>query len=162
MLYVFSSQLVGLSIFKESIMYIKHGDHLTRLYGLWRNLRYRCRCKTSKDYKHYGFRGIFSCKEWDEYKVFKKWALENGYKKDLTIERKNNNGPYSPENCCFVPISENNKNKSNGYWWFVYGKRFASHYDAAKFWAVSPSTICSWCGQRKEKPMQLCYAIRKY
>ena len=140
-----------------------HGDHLTKLYGLWRNFRYRCKCKTSKDFIHYGIRGITVCEEWEDYINFKKWALFLGYKEGLSIERKNTNGNYDPENCIFTTIKENNRNKTNGYWWFIYGKRFNSSVSAAKFWDVAQATICAWCGLRKNSwSRPHCYVVRKY
>ena len=47
------------------------------------------------------------------YDNFRDWALNNGYENNLTIERKNVNGNYEPNNCCWIPFSEQNKNKSN-------------------------------------------------
>jgi hypothetical protein len=140
----------------------KHGDHLTKLHALWRNMRYRCRCKTSKDYARYGGRGVRVCRQWEDYGAFKKWANKNGYRDGLKIDRKDNNGDYCPENCHFVDIKESNRNKSNGRYWFVYGKRFRSSLEAAKFWGVCQATICYWCGLRRGKPMPHCYTVKQY
>jgi hypothetical protein len=140
-----------------------HGDHLTGLYALWRNIRYRCTCKTSKDYFWYGSRGIFVCKDWNNYFEFKNWAIRSGYKKGVTIERKNTNGNYEPENCIFTTVEKNNRNKTTGYWWFIYGKRFASAQSAAEFWGFTEQAIMYWCGLgRKAWPQPHCYRVRKY
>jgi hypothetical protein len=140
-----------------------HGDHLTKLYALWRNFRYRCRTKTSKDFSRYGGRGATFCNEWDDYQTFKDWALKNGYEEGLTIERIDTNGPYNPENCCFTTVAENNRNKTNSRWWFIFGKRFDSCSKAASFFEVSAPTIYSWCGLRKKSnTIGLCYSVKRY
>ena len=145
----------------------KHGDHLTRIYALWCNMRYRCRCKTSKDYKNYGAKGITVCKEWEDYIVFKKWAISANYKEGLTIERKNNNKGYNPSNCIFTTIAENNKNRGDTYWWYIEGRKFSSSYDAGMFFGVRDVTIRAWCNGCKTKgkyyqPKNNCYAVKKY
>ena len=53
------------------------------------------------------------CEEWDNFANFREWALKNGYKSGLTIDRVNSHGPYSPENCRWVTIQEQQKNKRN-------------------------------------------------
>lgn len=93
-----------------------------RLYPLWKSIKYRCYCKTSRDYKNYGGRGIVMCDEWkDDFQSFYEWAIGNGYKEDktdkginiLTIDRIDVNGNYCPENCRFVPNEVQAKNKRN-------------------------------------------------
>ena len=63
-------------------------------------MKKRCSDKTLESYKNYGGRGIVVCKEWkNSFEVFRDWAIENGYSKELTIDRENNDGNYEPSNC---------------------------------------------------------------
>lgn len=71
----------------------------TRLYRIWRNMRRRCNNPNSDYYENYGGRGIKVCDEWDDFLVFRKWALENGYQSTLSIDRVDNDGNYEPGNC---------------------------------------------------------------
>ncbi|MGG0718677.1 hypothetical protein ABE096_13930 [Robertmurraya massiliosenegalensis] len=89
-----------------------HGDFGTKLYGVWAGMKRRCYNPQTKHYTDYGGRGIKMCHEWKEsYNVFKKWALANGYKEGLSIERIDVNKHYCPENCKWIPLSEQNSNK---------------------------------------------------
>ena len=66
----------------------------------------------NKSFKDYGGRGITICPEWtNDYIAFGDWALNNGYKEGLEINRINNNGNYEPSNCNFVTHSENMRNQ---------------------------------------------------
>jgi len=91
---------------------IKHGFSNTKLYKVWLSMIYRC-CKDSfKGYSNYGGRGIKVCNEWlNDYLAFREWALKNGYKEGLTIERKDNEGNYEPLNCKWITRKEQQLNK---------------------------------------------------
>lgn len=83
----------------------------TRLLNTYCNMKKRCLNPNDKFYKHYGGRGIKVCDEWlESYKNFEKWALENGYKDNLTIERIDVNGNYEPSNCCWIPFNQQGNN----------------------------------------------------
>lgn len=84
----------------------------SRLYGIYKNMISRCYREKDIHYKSYGMRGITVCDEWKEDKsTFFEWATSNGYKDNLTIERKNNNLGYCKENCTWVTKEEQYKNK---------------------------------------------------
>lgn len=91
----------------------KHGKHGTRLYRIWKGMVSRCNCKGQSSYKHYGGRGISVCSEWLNYESFDKWALENGYSDNLTIDRIDTDGNYTPKNCRWVTMEVQAKNKRN-------------------------------------------------
>lgn len=76
-----------------------HGQAGTRLHKIWKGIRKRCHNEKCHNYGRYGGRGITICPEWDDFAAFEKWSLANGYQDWLTIDRKNNDECYSPENC---------------------------------------------------------------
>ena len=78
----------------------KHGMCGTRIYDIWRDMRHRCYIPGMKNYKDYGGRGISVCEEWKtDFINFYNWAIENGYRDDLTIDRIDVDGNYEPSNC---------------------------------------------------------------
>lgn len=100
-----------------------HGLYYHPLYSVWRGMKTRCYNKNAKEYKNWGARGIIVCNEWlNNPKAFIEWAISNGYKKGLQIDRPNNNGNYNPSNCRFTTNAENCRNKRNNKlnWDLVY------------------------------------------
>lgn len=53
------------------------------------------------------------CDEWMDFRVFHKWAMANGYSDELTIDRIDVNGDYCPENCRWITIEDQQRNKTN-------------------------------------------------
>ena len=86
----------------------------TRLYNIWVRMKQRCYDKNASDYPRYGGRGIQVCDEWrKDYSAFHQWAIANGYNNDKSIERLDVNGNYCPENCSWITMEEQARNKRN-------------------------------------------------
>ena len=85
-----------------------------KLSYIYYNIKDRCYNSNNKDFAHYGGRKIKMCNEWYNNRLeFYTWALQNGYKEGLSIDRINVNGNYEPNNCRWIPQSEQSNNKSN-------------------------------------------------
>lgn len=95
-----------------------HGMTGTRLHSIWRGMKARCYIKSHGEYKNYGAKGITVCPEWlGEHGAenFAKWAMENGYQDDLTIDRKDSTRGYSPDNCRWVTQKAQQNNRGNNH-----------------------------------------------
>lgn len=84
------------------------------LYRVLKSAVSRCTHERSKDYKRYGARGISVCDEWmNNPELFVSWAMDNGYRAGLDLDRRDNDGNYSPDNCRFITHADNCRNKAN-------------------------------------------------
>lgn len=86
----------------------------TRLYRAWTKMKERCYNPHAKDFHRYGGRGIDVCDEWRRsFAAFESWALANGFKNDLSIDRRDNDKGYCPENCRWVDAKQQARNRSS-------------------------------------------------
>lgn len=94
----------------------KHGLSHTRLHKIWHSMYCRCYYSATNQYKNYGGRGIKVCEEWkhmDGFINFYNWAINNGYRDDLTLDRIDNNKNYCPENCRWSTPKQQSNHRTN-------------------------------------------------
>ena len=103
---------------------VVHGRSHTRLHDIWCGMNNRCN-PDNKSSQRYGRRGIRVCEEWADYMVFEKWALEHGYAEDLTIDRIDVNGNYCPDNCRWIPLAEQARNRRTTFEVFYQGRNMS-------------------------------------
>lgn len=89
---------------------VKH--QYPRLYRIWSSMKSRCYYAKNKCFRSYGGRGIRICDVWlRSFNTFAEWALDHGYEDHLSIDRIDVNGNYCPENCRWITMTEQQKNK---------------------------------------------------
>jgi hypothetical protein len=85
-----------------------HGMRKSKLYTTWANIKQRCTNEKKPDFIYYGGKGVKICSEWEnDFSSFYNWAISNGWKDGLQIDRINNEGNYCPENCQCITAKEN-------------------------------------------------------
>jgi len=107
----------------------KHGDTGSRLHRIWKSMRTRATNPNRKQASDYVLRGITVCDEWSDYRKFREWAECNGYADNLTIDRIDNNGPYSPDNCRWVTYKDQCRNKRNTHVFEYHGQVYRTIKD---------------------------------
>lgn len=121
----------------------------------------RCNNPKCSDYDLYGGRGVTLCDEWrSDFKRFYDWAIQNGWKKGLQIDRIDNEAGYSPENCRFVSCKTNNANRRSSRIWVVDGVEYPTAKTAAEELNVGWWIIQKWCNS--DTPRKGCSSRLKY
>jgi len=96
---------------------LRHNLCNHKLYHVLACMKDRCSNPNNSRYNNYGNRGISVCEEWrNDFKCFYDWAIANGYKEGLHIDRINNDGNYEPSNCRFISFKENMNNTTRNVW----------------------------------------------
>lgn len=101
--------------YKEFDIHEKHVQRVPydkKLYDRYYHMIDRCTNTKCEAYPNYGGRGIIVCDEWINSKQsFFVWSVENGYSKDLELDRTDNTKGYSPDNCRYITRKENRNNR---------------------------------------------------
>lgn len=121
----------------------------TPLYHIWEGMKERCLNPNAHNYSMYGGSGVSIYKPWvDSFSEFEKWALENGYEEGLTIDRKDNDKGYSPDNCRWVTYKEQARNRRSNHKITYKGETFciaewADRYGLPYYTLIS-RIYCGW------------------
>ena len=110
--------------------------HNIRLYGIWSGMKSRCYDENVEHFDRYGGRGIIVCDEWlgdNGFENFHNWAMKNGYKNGLTIDRINVDGNYEPNNCRWATNKEQQNNKRTNVFITVDGVEMTMAQAAEKY-----------------------------
>lgn len=111
-----------------------HGMSHEKIYAIWCSMKARCYNPNNQGYTNYGGRGITVCKEWrNSFENFRDWAIANGYKEGLSIDRINVNGNYEPSNCQWITVSEQSDNKRGSRKITYKGKEYTARQLSKKF-----------------------------
>ena len=112
----------------------KKGDSYTRLHVIWTDIKQRCTNPNAENYPNYGGKGITVCIEWsNSFKIFKYWALNNGYADNLQIDRKVDICGYYPKNCQWLTPKENVRKRKNTILTMVMADEIRYLYKTGKY-----------------------------
>ena len=89
----------------------RHGLVTHPLNAVWCGMKERCTNPYAENYKWYGGIGISVCEEWMTFEPFYNWAISNGWKPGLTLDRIDGTIGYTPDNCRFVDMRSQSRNR---------------------------------------------------
>ena len=120
----------------------KHGlyNGNSSLFNTWQTMIGRCENPNREKYKDYGGRGIKVCSEWHQASNFVLWALSNGYKKGLQIDRIDSSKGYSPDNCRWATKKQQSNNRKNTIFYTYKGETKALT-DWASLYGINRYTL---------------------
>lgn len=120
-------------------MFTTHGMSKDPLNEVWASMKKRCENPNEKQYKNYGGRGIYVCERWQKFENFYE-DMAPTYQPGLQLDRKENNGPYDPDNCHWATVKQNQRNKrSNRYITTYIGRKTVA--EQAEISGVNAGTI---------------------
>lgn len=114
----------------------------SRLHTIWHSMYCRCHYPGTNGYNRYGGRGIKICKEWeDDFMNFYNWAINNGYKENLTLDRIDVNGNYEPSNCRWATLEMQRRNMRINKFYKYNGEKYTQNELCRKF-NINVVTFC--------------------
>jgi hypothetical protein len=146
---------------KSKVKYSKKPE-----YSAWVAMKQRCLNPNDKRYKDYGGRGISICEKWMSFMPFYQ-DLGDRPSKLHSIDRIDNNGNYTPENCRWVTRKTNANNRRTSNIWTVQGMDFKNLREASCYFGVSTKAISNWCNGHYSRgkfyqPKQNCKVRKLY
>lgn len=136
-----------------------HGLSKDRLYRIWKGMKRRCYDPKAAHYDIYGGRGITVCEEWyDNLLAFREWALSHGYTDNLTIDRIDSDRGYSPDNCRWATVEEQNSHLSPK-WSFTPKRKYIKK--TVKTWIIDgiEKPIKQWCEESEMTVQAVMYRV---
>ena len=142
-----------------------HGESSSRLHYIWSSMLQRCNNPHVEKYPRYGGRGISVCPQWKDFSIFREWAISSGYTDALSLDRINVNGNYAPDNCRWVTLADQHRNKSSNRMLSLNGQtkclvewaellkisRQTLQSRLASGWSIE-DTLTTPVGQKRKKP----------
>lgn len=117
----------------------KHGMHKSTEYNIWGQMKQRCLNPRDDTYQRYGARGITVCARWRD--SFENFLADMGPRpKGMTLDRIDNNGPYTPENCRWADNTTQYRNRRQTVWIEFNGERLCRK-DWAKRYSIDEATL---------------------
>jgi sugar diacid utilization regulator len=107
---------------RMSKLNLTHGKSSLKIYSIWMGMLKRCQSRNDPSYDRYGGRGIKVCKRWQKFENF--CADMGDPPPGMTLDRIDNDSDYSPENCQWATIQEQNNNKRNNRMFEYRGEEF--------------------------------------
>ena len=118
-----------------------HGLSNNPIYRHWINMKSRCNNPNSSKYHLYGGKGISVCEEWEiDVRIFYNWAIENSYKKGLTLDRIDGNGNYEPSNCRWATYTQQARNSTQNHL-LTYKGQTKCIYEWAEYLGISKKML---------------------